>query len=101
MLQAVLWARFVQLKSHYILAVSPPRLLEGGLCSGSGCSADLSPKDIISNDELGLSLFLQGVYTFPGRPCWTPVCFCPDCFHIESAAFGHANMALNNTPTVV
>lgn len=59
------------------------------------------PKDIISNDELGLSLFLQGVYTFPGRPCWTPVCFCPDCFHIGSTAFGHANMALNNTPTVV
>lgn len=31
-------------ESDFIVAVSPPLLPEGELCSGTGCSADLAPK---------------------------------------------------------
>lgn len=101
-LRALLWAQLVQLNRVIMFLLSPHHSYLEGDCAQAVAAVQIwLPKDIICNDELGLSLFLYGVYSFPVQPCWAPVSLCPNCFHIESAALGRANMAVGNTPTVV
>lgn len=60
MLQALLWAQLVQLKRVIIFLLSPRHgYLEEDCAQAVAAVQIWLPKDIISNDELGLSLFCR------------------------------------------